>query len=162
MMQLFRAFTDALSLPALSKADFLRYLLLLVEGGTWSDMDTVPLMPLDKWGEGAVPLFSPRRATRGSRFVGSSEDLERLEKGPIRLVVGLETDPTEWWVSPGALIELLQLKVVSEPYAGQLSRQLQLLTCPSCLTAGASQSTPMRAVDVARCAFAPSPARRDA
>ncbi|KAE8234322.1 hypothetical protein CF326_g640 [Tilletia indica] len=95
------------------KADFLRYLLLLVEGGTWSDMDTVPLMSLEKWASNAVPLLTQRRATPGVHFFGKQEDLERLEKGPVRLVVGLETDPTEWWLGLGALLELLRLKALN-------------------------------------------------
>ena len=40
------------------KADLLRYLLILVEGGTWSDMDTVPLMPISEWANGTLPLSS--------------------------------------------------------------------------------------------------------
>ena len=40
------------------KADLLRYLLMLDEGGTWSDMDTVPLMHRTNWTKDAVPLSS--------------------------------------------------------------------------------------------------------
>ncbi|GAB1311997.1 alpha-1,6-mannosyltransferase Och1 [Madurella fahalii] len=38
----------ALRNPAL-KSDFLRYLLLLARGGTYSDVDTKPLVPLEDW-----------------------------------------------------------------------------------------------------------------
>jgi alpha 1,6-mannosyltransferase len=39
---------NALRNPAL-KSDFLRYLILLAKGGTYSDVDTKPLVPLDDW-----------------------------------------------------------------------------------------------------------------
>lgn len=38
----------ALTNPAL-KSDFLRYLILSVKGGTYSDVDTKPLVPLESW-----------------------------------------------------------------------------------------------------------------
>ncbi|EPQ30417.1 uncharacterized protein PFL1_01943 [Pseudozyma flocculosa PF-1] len=105
------------------KADLLRYLLLLLEGGTWSDMDTVPLMPLSDWAKDAVPLStllpdhgdvlftnmvgSPSlqwkktaaaavkaRLADGKDAAGVNSAVER-EREPIRAIIGIESDPTE-------------------------------------------------------------------
>lgn len=31
------------------RADFLRYLILLTEGGVYTDVDTLPIQPIDDW-----------------------------------------------------------------------------------------------------------------
>ncbi|KDN43566.1 glycosyltransferase family 32 protein [Tilletiaria anomala UBC 951] len=63
------------------RADFLRYLLLLVEGGTWSDMDAEPLAAKETWAEGALISKSTSWATKDQN---------------IRLVVGVECDPVSY------------------------------------------------------------------
>ncbi|KAH8904438.1 hypothetical protein BR93DRAFT_930473 [Coniochaeta sp. PMI_546] len=59
----------ALTNPAL-KSDFLRYLLLSARGGTYSDVDTKPLVPLESW-------------------------LPASLRGTTRLVIALEYDETQ-------------------------------------------------------------------
>lgn len=66
------------------KVDLLRYLLVLLEGGTWSDMDTVPLMHRQDWANNAVPISALLDPT------SSSNTTE-----PVRFVVGIENDPNE-------------------------------------------------------------------
>ncbi|CBQ73009.1 related to Alpha-1,6-mannosyltransferase [Sporisorium reilianum SRZ2] len=80
------------------KADLLRYLLMLQEGGTWSDMDTVPLMHRTNWTKDAVPLSSVLPQDKGifgraglnstTRASGASPEL-------VRVVIGIENDPNE-------------------------------------------------------------------
>ncbi|PWN48379.1 hypothetical protein IE53DRAFT_293655, partial [Violaceomyces palustris] len=83
------------------KADLLRYLLLLVEGGTWSDMDTVPMMDVDLWSKDAVPLSVDRPLSSVQPLLFSSPSTKGSEpptigRQSIRAVIGIETDPEEW------------------------------------------------------------------
>ncbi|SNX84346.1 related to Alpha-1,6-mannosyltransferase [Melanopsichium pennsylvanicum] len=85
------------------KADLLRYLLLLEEGGTWSDMDTVPLMHRANWTKDAVPLASilPEdkgifgRATLASTTIHPATRAVSASIEPVRAVIGIENDPNE-------------------------------------------------------------------
>ncbi|EST05561.1 Glycosyltransferase, DXD sugar-binding motif [Kalmanozyma brasiliensis GHG001] len=70
------------------KADLLRYLLMLDEGGTWSDMDTVPLMQRANWTLDAVPLSTVLPEDEG--IFGRT-----MEREPVRAVIGIENDPNE-------------------------------------------------------------------
>ena len=86
------------------RADVLRYLLLLVEGGTWADMDVEPLGHLKGWTRGVKQL---------GRNSGSSESEEGLQQ-PIRMVVGIECDPVSYKsVSIRAWLEIMRLLPVS-------------------------------------------------
>lgn len=84
------------------KADLLRYLLLLQDGGTWSDMDTVPLMHRTNWTKDAVPLssilpddalFGRAKLEPAERAQGDAASSARAE--PVRAVIGIENDPNE-------------------------------------------------------------------
>ncbi|CED82636.1 OCH1 [Phaffia rhodozyma] len=64
------------------KADFLRYLLMLVHGGVYSDTDTVALRPIEQWGK-----LHPRLYTNGS--------LSSFDYSPDSepsLILGIEVD----------------------------------------------------------------------
>ncbi|GAC93564.1 alpha-1,6-mannosyltransferase [Pseudozyma hubeiensis SY62] len=85
------------------KADLLRYLLMLQEGGTWSDMDTVPLMHRTNWTKDAIPLSSILPEDKGI-FGRSRLDLAEqarrdsaalAQDEPVRAVIGIENDPNE-------------------------------------------------------------------
>ena len=89
------------------KADLLRYLLMLDEGGTWSDMDTVPLMHRTNWTKDAVPLSAilPEdkgifgRASLASVAARASTALSpSASPEPVRAVIGIENDPN---LNPG-------------------------------------------------------------
>lgn len=85
------------------KADLLRYLLLLNEGGTWSDMDTVPLMHRTNWTKDAIPLSALLPEERGilgrDKLAPTSpanwDALGALSPEPVRAVVGIENDPNQ-------------------------------------------------------------------
>ncbi|CAD6575672.1 MAG: membrane-bound alpha-1,6- mannosyltransferase Initiation-specific [Tremellales sp. Tagirdzhanova-0007] len=49
------------------RADLLRYLLLLVEGGVYSDIDTLPLRPIEQWGH-TNPEYLDISATDGKSW----------------------------------------------------------------------------------------------
>ncbi|KAJ7279099.1 nucleotide-diphospho-sugar transferase [Mycena rebaudengoi] len=68
---------DALPLPIL-KADFFRYLVLLAQGGTYSDIDTTALKPLREWLPRAGQAEVENNSNSNSATVG--------------LVVGVEAD----------------------------------------------------------------------
>lgn len=79
------------------KADLMRYLLMLEEGGTWSDMDTVPLMHRTNWTKDAVPLASVLPEDSG--IFGRAHTAERAPAAatspePVRAVIGIENDPS--------------------------------------------------------------------
>ncbi|PWY99765.1 hypothetical protein BCV70DRAFT_112902 [Testicularia cyperi] len=87
------------------KADLLRYLLLLVEGGTWSDMDTLPLMHRNDWAKDTVPLASVRPPSSGilgrragqARSPSPSEATSAVDATgePVRAIIGIECDWNE-------------------------------------------------------------------
>lgn len=85
------------------KADLLRYLLMLHEGGTWSDMDTVPLMHRTNWTKDAVPLSSILPEDKGIFGRAKLDSAERARRDaaasapaePVRAVIGIENDPNE-------------------------------------------------------------------
>ena len=75
------------------KSDVLRYLLLLLEGGIYTDTDTNLLKPPSVWGAEA-------KLWRNGAGWLSSDSLDRLEKGETQtsvlgepsVVVGIEAD----------------------------------------------------------------------
>jgi alpha 1,6-mannosyltransferase len=78
------------------KADFLRYLVLLVHGGVYSDVDTELLHPIESWG-----THSPHHYT-----LPPLEAYDYAAKPPS-VIVGLEVDVHElkwnwdrWWPRP--------------------------------------------------------------
>ncbi len=83
------------------KADLLRYLLMLDDGGTWSDMDTVPLMHRANWTKDAVPLSALRPKSSGlfGRTTalprGPASDVDDVAPEPVRAIIGIENDPNE-------------------------------------------------------------------
>ncbi|SCN79979.1 related to alpha-1,6-mannosyltransferase HOC1 [Fusarium fujikuroi] len=74
------------------KADFLRYLILLREGGVWADIDVYPHQPVSKW----IP----------KQFQGS-----------VSLVVGIENDHHKQPIWPGSpySVQLCQYSVLAKP-----------------------------------------------
>ena len=61
------------------KADFLRYLVLLAEGGVYSDADTRALMPLSHWADNT-----------GEWKIGTATP------EPIRIIISVEGDFRIW------------------------------------------------------------------
>ena len=88
-----------------SRADMLRYLLIILDGGTWSDMDTVPLQHFSSWSSNAIPFarhYSERLASSSTaaaqmgRFKESesrTDSLSNDNRQPIRAVVSIECAP---------------------------------------------------------------------
>ncbi|KAF8528075.1 nucleotide-diphospho-sugar transferase [Hysterangium stoloniferum] len=102
-----RTFTDSLveqvwnALPhVIMKSDFLRYLLLLVEGGVYSDMDTTCLKPIDVWGSDADVMGHMRGDDSPSAIVGIEAD------------VGDRADWHDWWSRP---IQIVQWTMAFSP-----------------------------------------------
>lgn len=94
------------------KADLLRYLLMLQEGGTWSDMDTVPLMHRTNWTKDAIPFSSVLPQSKGifgrASLASTSRAGEVSTPEPVRAVIGIENDPNENH-SPRNVLERLRL-----------------------------------------------------
>ncbi|KAF8514503.1 nucleotide-diphospho-sugar transferase [Gautieria morchelliformis] len=85
---------------AVLKADFLRYLLLLVEGGTYSDIDTECLKPITRWGHGADIVQSAGSGSMPGTIVGVEAD------------VGDRADWHDWWARP---LQIVQWTMSSSP-----------------------------------------------
>ncbi|KAK3391100.1 nucleotide-diphospho-sugar transferase [Podospora didyma] len=75
------------------KADFLRYLILLKEGGLWADIDVLPHQPVTKW----IP--------------------ERYRNNKVNLVIGIENDHHQQPIWPGSpySVQLCQYTVLAKP-----------------------------------------------
>lgn len=63
----------------LRKADMLRYLVLLAEGGVYSDADTRALKPLTRWADSAKDW-----------------NVEKAPPQPVRVIVSVEGDFHVW------------------------------------------------------------------
>ncbi|SPJ85627.1 related to alpha-1,6-mannosyltransferase HOC1 [Fusarium torulosum] len=74
------------------KADFLRYLILLREGGVWADIDTYAHQPVSKW-------------------------IPKKDQGLVNLVVGIENDHHKQPIWPGSpySVQLCQYSVLAQP-----------------------------------------------
>ncbi|QRV86322.1 glycosyltransferase family 32 protein [Ceratobasidium sp. AG-Ba] len=73
--------------PGIKRSDLLRYLLVMVEGGIYSDIDTIRLKSISNWGSGA-DVKGPEMTGPPSVFVGVEAD------------VGTRSDWHKWWPRP--------------------------------------------------------------
>jgi hypothetical protein len=88
------------------RSDTLRYLLLLVEGGIYSDTDTRLRKPPSRWGQGAT-LWSEGKGLKKEEKarIAAGEKWEEV-LGPPSVVIGIEADVgerddwNEWWPRP--------------------------------------------------------------
>ncbi|KAJ9125297.1 hypothetical protein QFC22_000253 [Naganishia vaughanmartiniae] len=104
-------------------SDMLRYLLLLLEGGIYSDTDTKRLKPISEWGSGARLWKDGRGWLHGSNGgVGLGDELLGVgidELGPPSVVIGIEADVGDredwhdWWPRP---VQIVQWTISSTPY----------------------------------------------
>lgn len=82
------------SLPiSVLKADYFRYIVLLVKGGIYSDVDTVCLRPIDTW-------------------------FNQMTMNKVGLIIGIEADTTLWEVFDGTYarrIQIVQWTIVAAP-----------------------------------------------
>ena len=91
------------------RSDTLRYLLLLVHGGIYSDTDTRLRKAPSRWGQGATLWADGKGLPKDAR--GRIEAGEAWEEvlGPPSIVVGIEADVGErddwndWWPRPVSL-----------------------------------------------------------
>ncbi|CAR29462.1 hypothetical protein ZYGR_0AD01440 [Zygosaccharomyces rouxii] len=101
------------------KADFLRYLLLYARGGIYSDMDTFPLKPLNKWpsvDREKLKTFKETRKPVPYKGFKSEEVVAQNEREP-GLVIGIEADPdrTDWSDWFARRIQFCQWTIQSKP-----------------------------------------------
>lgn len=82
------------------KADLLRYLFMLVEGGVYSDIDTTCLKPISKWGSDPDVKGEPRGGSEPAAIIGIEAD------------VGNREDWHKWWSRP---IQLVQWTLAFSP-----------------------------------------------
>ncbi|KAK4688270.1 hypothetical protein P7C73_g1849, partial [Tremellales sp. Uapishka_1] len=116
------------------RADTLRYLLLLLQGGIYSDTDTVLLKAPSKWG-GEYP-----RLYKGGEGWLSDKEKERIQAGEAMdavigrpsVIVGIEADVGtredwfDWWPRPMQIVQWTMASAPSHPIALQaLLRILQ-------------------------------------
>jgi hypothetical protein len=74
------------------RSDLLRYLMLLVKGGVYSDTDTRLLQPPSKWGQGATLWANGKGLSEQDKArIAAGEEWEEV-LGPPSIVVGLEAD----------------------------------------------------------------------
>ncbi|KAJ9108941.1 hypothetical protein QFC21_000263 [Naganishia friedmannii] len=104
-------------------SDMLRYLLLLLEGGIYSDTDTKRLKPISEWGSGARLWKGGRGWLHGNDSgVELGEELSGIgidELGPPSVVIGIEADVGDredwhdWWPRP---VQIVQWTISSTPH----------------------------------------------
>lgn len=89
------------------KADFLRYLILLREGGVWADIDVKPHRPVSEW----IP------ETYRGRGPNLDADAATSTTGGVNLVVGIENDHHKKPIWPGSpySVQLCQYTVLAKP-----------------------------------------------
>jgi len=88
----------------------LRYILLYLNGGIYTDLDTKPLKPISEWGQepdlfrqGRGWLFDEDR--EGDPTMGELEEMKR-SLGTASVIVGVESDVGDrqdwhdWWPRP--------------------------------------------------------------
>lgn len=93
---------DALG-EGILRADTLRYLVLLLEGGVYSDTDTICLRPIPQWGANPILLPGQRKSllkTPPSVIIGVEAD------------VGMREDWHQWWPRP---LQIVQWTLSSAP-----------------------------------------------
>ena len=88
------------------RSDTLRYLLLLVEGGIYSDTDTPLLKSPSKWGQRATLWANGKGLSKTEKVrIAAGEDWEEVLGSPS-IIVGVEADVGEredwhdWWARP--------------------------------------------------------------
>ncbi|KAG8749362.1 membrane-bound alpha-1,6- mannosyltransferase Initiation-specific [Ceratobasidium sp. 428] len=90
----------------IKRSDLLRYLLVMVEGGIYSDLDTVRLKPISKWGEGA-DFNGPELTNPPSVIVGIEADVgirgARVDWHKARI----------WWPRP---LQIAQWTFAAAPF----------------------------------------------
>ncbi|CCE65313.1 hypothetical protein TPHA_0K01810 [Tetrapisispora phaffii CBS 4417] len=99
------------------KADFLRYLILYARGGIYSDMDTVPLKPLNSWPSvNSSYISNLKDISDGIEYKNkdTSAKINQLEPG---FVVGIEADPDreDWSDWYARRIQFCQWTIQSKP-----------------------------------------------
>ncbi|KAG9033137.1 membrane-bound alpha-1,6- mannosyltransferase Initiation-specific [Tulasnella sp. JGI-2019a] len=109
------------SLPVvILKADMLRYLLLLVHGGVYTDIDTTCLRSITHWGKNAVLWKDGKDWLIPSR---RGETLESMRKnlGPPSVIIGVEADVGDrpdwhdWWARPLQIVQWTMASAPSHP-----------------------------------------------
>ncbi|OWB49324.1 hypothetical protein B5S27_g864 [[Candida] boidinii] len=89
------------------KADFFRYLIVFARGGTYSDMDTLGLKPINNWSNFDSDTLLPLLKNQDSLKSFTDDELlnlidpENLQT-PVGLTIGIEADPdradwNEWY-----------------------------------------------------------------
>ena len=87
------------------RSDTLRYLLLLVEGGIYSDTDTQLLQPPSKWGQATLWANGKGSSKTEKARIAAGEDWEEVLGSPS-IIVGVEADVGgredwhDWWARP--------------------------------------------------------------
>lgn len=96
------------------KADFFRYLILFARGGIYSDMDTVPLKPLDSWPSKNETFLSQLSDPITYKNFNDSSTPTRNEPG---FIVGIEADPDrpDWSEYYARRIQFCQWTIQSKP-----------------------------------------------
>lgn len=103
----------------IQRSDYLRYLLLAMHGGIYTDTDTILLKPPSRWTQGAhlwkdgEGWLSPADMARIAAVSDAGESergaVEREVLGPVGAVVGIEADVgdredwADWWPRPVSL-----------------------------------------------------------
>ncbi|GHJ85605.1 hypothetical protein NliqN6_2007 [Naganishia liquefaciens] len=103
-------------------SDMLRYLLLLLEGGIYSDTDTKRLKPISNWSNKARLWHEGRGWLYGNSTGLDLEPMEGVEVDDLAspsVVVGIEADVGDrqdwhdWWPRP---VQIVQWTISSTPY----------------------------------------------
>jgi alpha 1,6-mannosyltransferase len=90
----------------MQRADTLRYLVLLVKGGIYSDTDTRLRKPPSKWGQGATLWADGKGLKKEERARIAAGEKWQDVLGPPTVIVGIEADVgerddwNEWWPRP--------------------------------------------------------------
>lgn len=100
------------------KADFFRYLILYARGGIYSDMDTHPLKPFNKWvSSSESTLYKQLYSGTLLPYKNVNRDLTTLPSHEPGLIIGIEADPDreDWAQWYARRMQFCQWTIQSKP-----------------------------------------------
>ncbi|QPG76756.1 hypothetical protein FOA43_004150 [Brettanomyces nanus] len=75
------------------RADFFRYLVIFARGGTYSDLDTVCLKPIDSWAAFDPKYNDNGKNNKSEEKISKSDDDGHSMFTSVGLIMGIEADP---------------------------------------------------------------------
>lgn len=130
------------------KADFLRYLMLFARGGIYSDMDTIPLKPLDSWPSVNVQELSKLKSLTKPIPYKNSMTVTEFKHEP-GFIIGIEADPdrSDWSDWYARRIQFCQWTIQAKPGHPILRELILNITATTLNSVGSTKSNTRLLID---------------